>query len=429
MAVLPAPWQTTVEGTMKRPDRETVPYAVVFSLDSMNGLQTCRTLARRGVPVIAISGNSKHPASRTSACERIIFADARSDDVIDVLEALGPTLESKAVLFPCNDLNVLPVSRHRQRLEPWYHIMLPDADVVEMLMHKTSFHDYGAANGWPLPRTLLLRDRSDAERAAGELMFPCILKPSTRTLAWARQNPQKAFRVHEPGELPVLYDRYSRFEADLVVQEWVEGPESNLFTCYCYFSREAEPLVTFVTRKLRQWPPELGEGCLGEECRNDEVLAETVRLFREAGLRGLGYLEMKQDARTGTYFVIEPNIGRPTSKSSLAEASGVELVYTMYCDALGWELPAARQQLYRNAKWVYFTRDARSAYYFWRRGDLTLTDWARSWRGIKVDAMFSRHDQAPFWHELAGPGRRYLAGQVAALGRDGKRWLGRRTGA
>jgi predicted ATP-grasp superfamily ATP-dependent carboligase len=89
----------------------------------------------------------------------------------------------------------------------------------------------------------------------------------------------------------------------------------------------------------------------------------------------------------------------------------------MYCDALGWELPAARRQRYGNAKWVYLTRDARSAYYFWRRGDLTIGDWIRSWHGIKVDAMFSWRDQAPFWHELTGPGRRRLTRQGVQLWR------------
>lgn len=392
---------------------EQSPYAVVFSLDSMNGLQTCRTLARRGVPVIAISGDPKHPASSTNVCERIIYADARSDELVGVLEQLGPSLQTKAVLFPCNDLNVLPVSRHRERLERWYHVVLPDADVVDLLMHKTSFYRYAMTHGWPLPRTVLLHDRTDAEHAAKELRFPCILKPSTRTLEWARQNSAKVIITWTPDELPVLYDRYSRFGGDFVVQEWVEGPESNLFTCYCYFSQDGEPLVTFATRKLRQWPPEMGEGCLGEECRNDHVLDVTTRLFRETGLRGLGYLEMKQDARTGEYFIIEPNIGRPTSKSSLAEAGGVELVYTMYCDAIGRSLPAARRQCYGNAKWIYLTRDARSAYRSWRSGCLTLAEWARSWRGVRVDAMFDWRDQRPFWREVAGLTRRCVARRLA----------------
>ncbi len=167
--------------------------------------------------------------------------------------------------------------------------------------------------------------------------------------------------------------------------------------------------MTFVTRKLRQWPPVIGEGCLGLECRNDFVLEETVRLFTSVHLRGLGYLEMKCDKRTGKYLIVEPNIGRPTSKSALAEAGDVELVYTMYCDALGWSLPINRMQKYGNSKWIFLRRDCLSGYYYWRRGELTLMEWWQSLRGIKVDAMFSWNDSAPFWYDILYSFQKYLS--------------------
>jgi D-aspartate ligase len=387
------------------------PYAVVFALNSINGLQTARTLARRGIPVIGITSNPKHCCCRTKVCEEIIVADTESDDVIRTLEVLGPKLGQKAVLFPCNDLNVLPISRHRQRLERWYHIMLSEADVNEMLMHKTTFYTYAQKEDWPIPRTFMLNNRSEAEHAARKLVFPCILKPSSRSNEWEQNSKFKAYKAFTVDEFLALYDRCVRWSRDLIVQEWIEGPESNLYTCYCYFSKDSEPLVTFVTRKLRQWPPEMGEGCLGEECRNDIVLQETVRLFKNVRLRGLGYLEMKRDSRTGKYLIVEPNIGRPTSKSGLAESGGVELVYTMYCDALGCNLPANREQKYGNAKWIFLRRDFQSAFYYWRRGKLTLVEWWQSLRGPKVYALFSWTDPAPFWHDLIISIRRYLSPQ------------------
>ncbi len=384
------------------------PCAVVFALDSINGLQTARTLARRGIPVIGIASDPKHPCCRTKVCEEIIFAETETDNLIETLEVLGPKLGLKAVLFPCNNLEVLLISRHRQRLENWYYIILSDPEVDEMLMNKTSFYNYAQKEGFPIPRTFMLNNRSDAEQAAQELVFPCILKPSSRSYEWEQNSTYKAYKAFTVDEFLALYDRCEKWSKELIVQEWIEGPDSNLYTCYCYFSTDSKPLVTFVTRKLRQWPPELGEGCFGEECRNDIVLQETVRLFKSVCLRGLGYLEMKSDSRTGKYFIVEPNIGRPTSKSSLAEAGGVELVYTMYCDALGWDLPANRVQKYGNAKWIFLRRDFQSAFYYWRRGELTLVEWWRSLHGPKVDAMFSWTDPTPFWYDLIRSIRKYI---------------------
>ena len=158
--------------------------------------------------------------------------------------------------------------------------------------------------------------------------------------------------------------------------------------------------MTFVARKLRQWPPYMGSSCLGQECRNDAVLKQTLELFRHLKWRGLAYLEMKQDQRTGKHYIIEPNVGRPTGRSAIAEAGGVELLSTMYCDLLGLPLPAARVQRYGRTKWMYLRNDLRSAFWHWRRGELSIGDILRSWRGVKIDAVFSFADPRPFFSEV-----------------------------
>ncbi len=372
------------------------PFAIVIGLDSINGLRAARTLAYRDIPVIGIAKRPEHYCCRTNVCTEIIYAETENEALIHTLKKLGQRLEQKAVLVPCNDLNVLPISQHRQQLDSWYHIVLSDPQVCELLMHKTNFYSFAQQEGFATPRTFILKCRHDAEHAARALTFPCILKPSVRTEKWERKLKFKVYKLSTPEDFLSLYDRCGKWYNDLIVQEWVEGSDSNLYTCYCYFSANHEPLVTFVTRKLRQWPPETGEGCLGEECRNDIVLQETVRLFKRVGLRGLGYLEMKRDSKSDRYFIIEPNVGRPTSKSAMAEAGGVELLYTMYCDALGWDLPKSRVQKYGSAKWIFFRRDLQSSYYYWCRGQLTVGEWWRSLKGKKVDALFSWIDLGPF---------------------------------
>ncbi len=152
------------------------PHAIVFALDSINGLQTARILARKGIPVIGIASNPKHPCCRTNVCEEIIFANAENDDLIRALEVLSSRLGKKAVLFPCNNLEVELVSQNRQRLENWYHIILSDPDVYDKLMNKTSFYTYAQKEGFPIPKTFILNNRSDAEIAAQEQIFPMHLK-------------------------------------------------------------------------------------------------------------------------------------------------------------------------------------------------------------------------------------------------------------
>jgi predicted ATP-grasp superfamily ATP-dependent carboligase len=377
------------------------PAAVVIGLDCITGLQTARILAGHGVPVIGLASNLRHYCCRTRVAATRLQVDIAGESLVEALERLASTLGRQAVLYPCTDGAVLQLARHRARLETAFHVALPDLDVVEALMDKGRFSAFAEAAGLPVPRSCRLGSREDAERAAAQLPFPCVVKPRVKSPRWVRHTSAKAFRVASPRELLELYDRCAGWTDELVAQQWVEGPDSALYSCNCYYDRAGRALVTFVARKLRQWPPRTGTSCLGEECRNDVVLDLTRRAFGATAFHGLGYLEVKRDARTGDHYVIEANVGRPTGRSAIAEAGGVELLYAMYCDQLGLPLPGSLEQRYDGAKWIFWRQDVRSAFFYWRQGELSLRDWASSWRGRKTDAVFSWRDPAPFLADVA----------------------------
>lgn len=377
-----------------------LPYAVVIGLDSMQGIQTSRILADRKVPVIAVVTDSKNSACRTNTCRQIFTINSDSEALIELLELLGPKFGDKAVLYPATDAFVLLVSKYREQLNRWYRFSLPAPDIVDLLMDKVKFYEFAQKEGFPIPPTFFLNKKEDINQAVDQIKFPAILKPGFRNEQWIKKTTLKAFRIFNKEELINLYEKYCEFADVLIVQEWINGNDSNLYSNNCYFSSASEPLVTFTARKIRQWPPETGQSSLGEECRNEFVEQETIRLFKKVNYRGLGYLEFKRDENSGKYFIVEPNIGRPTGRSAIAEGGGVELLYTMYCDVLGEPLPKNRVQNYRGIKWIHLRRDSQSALYYWRRGQLSLKSWWRSWRGPKVYALLSLKDPLPFFHDL-----------------------------
>jgi len=333
-------------------------------------------------------------------CERIVRADLSGDALTEALVELGSSLGQKAVLVPCTDMSVLAIARGREKLEGAYHVALPPTDVVELLTDKARFALYAKEQGLPIPATMLLGSREDAQKAAKSLRFPLVVKPPLKNAMWERLAREKAYKVETESQLLALYEELGDAADVLVAQEWISGSEGDHFTCNAYFDRDAEPLVTFVTRKIRQWPPQTGQGSLAVEWRNDAVRDQTVRLFTGVGFWGLAYLELKRDAETGEHLIVEPNIGRPTGRSATAEAAGVEFLYAMYCDVLGLPLPADLTQHYVGAKWIYLGRDLRSALHYWRRGELSVRGWIESLRGPKVDAVFSWRDPLPFCFDV-----------------------------
>jgi len=390
-----------------------LPPAVVVGLDSVTGLQSARVLARNGVQVLGIARDPRHPCVRTRACARVVVADTTGDELVETLEKLGPDWSSPAVLLPCTDLSVLLISRNRETLRTWYRFALPDPHVVEMLVDKASFVFHAQKQGLPVPRSFPVRERREAVEVAGQLRFPCILKPWVKTAEWKKNTSAKAFKAFTAEELLVLFDRCSGWTDMLLVQEWVAGEETDLYTCNGYFDARANPLVLYTSRKLRQWPPGVGEGCLAEECQNAAVAEETVRMFRSVGLHGFGYLELKHDRQNSRYLIIEPNIGRPTGRAALADARGVPLLFTAYSDIAGLPLPAHSPQNGSRAKWIYLRRDLQAAYHHWRRGELSLKAWMCSLRNLKKDALFAWNDPAPFWLDLLAAAKKYRHGAAS----------------
>lgn len=391
-------------------DGKKPPYAIVIGLDSLPGIQTARILAQRGVPVIGIAANRKHAFCRTNVCKRILIADTSKAECVEVLRELALELEQKAVLVPCDDHSVLLVSRNRTVLSD-YHVMLPPAEVVEMLIDKVEFYEFAVQHDLPIPPTFILRTRQDAKAASEKLDYPAVLKPPHRTEGWVQFTAAKAFRVSNPDELLRLYDNARQHVDTLIAQKWIAGTDENLFSCNCYYASNGNPLVSFTARKIRQWPPEIGISSLGVECRNDEVVRLTHLLFQSVPYRGLAYLEVKLDSLDGEHYIVEPNIGRPTGRSAISEAGGVELLYTMYRDALGLPLPENRQQQFRGVKWIFLRHDFQSAVYYWLQGELSFRAWLRSLRGPKTFAIFSWRDPLPFVFDCLHTLRRALSSE------------------
>ena len=384
------------------------PPVVLLGLDCITGLQSARILARHEVPVVGVAGDLRHFAARTRVCREIRRADLTSAGLVDALLAWRHELAG-AVLLPCTDLTVSLVSDAQHRLAEHYLFALPDHSVTRLLMDKSAFAAYADGAALAVPRSIVLDDRHGAERAAAELSYPVVVKPPLKSPTWTRHTKERAFVVDSPAELLATYDRVHTWAPTLVGQEWVPGDETALYSCNAYFDSTSQPLVTFVARKLRQWPPVTGTSAAGEECRNDEVLTQTVKLFTGLGYRGLAYLEMKRDPRSGRHYVIEPNVGRPTGRSAIAEGAGVELLYTMYCDLVGLPLPDARTQRYGRTVWVDIRRDAQAALHAWRAGTLRPGAWWRSLRGHRAHAVWApRQDPAPFWYDLAQSAQKLL---------------------
>lgn len=244
------------------------------------------------------------------------------------------------------------ISRNRESLRERYRFVLPDHPTVQLLADKSAFAPWAQENGLPVPRTHVVSSADELDAALADLTFPVVLKPSVRNHRWQDAGGRKKHYRMDSAEavanLPFqLFDVADRY----VVQEWIEGDDSDVHFCLVYRDRSGRELAYQTGRKLVQWPVGTGNTAICTTTDDPPLHRLTQEVFDRAGLVGLASVEVKRDRRDGRYYITEPTVGRPNLQSNVATAAGANLAVAAYHDARGGSAapgPARR----RDAIWL-----------------------------------------------------------------------------
>lgn len=323
--------------------------AVTFN-SHITGLAVARSLGSRGVPVIALDRDiggvglySRHTLV-SGICPNPI---ADEEAFVAYLEAVGQVLERPAVLFPTNDEWVLAVSRHRARLERYFVFPFSPQDVVEPVLNKTSLYKTAERLGIPIPRTWYLSEQP-AEDVAGELPFPCVVKPAEQRLYYDRFGEKLRVVDDAPSFLAAVREAEG---LELLAQEMVPtGPDSFYSLC-SYVSRNGEPGGLFVGRKQAQYPPFSGTACLVDARWTPEVAERGATILREFGYQGISETEFLYDVRDGEYKLLDLNT-RVWKWIGLPIRCGVDLPWLAYSDVVMGKAETSRPVL-DGLQWVH----------------------------------------------------------------------------
>jgi len=379
------------------------PKAVVVGIQS-NGLGIVRVLGRMGIKSIGIDENPRHYAA-TRYTYVIKCDDLEDYGLITKLIEIQKETSNRIPLFLTTDLSVPIVSRYRRELERYYILSLPSHEVINLLTNKGTLQRYAEQNGFQVPLSLSVRGERDVHKWREIGGLPCILKPSIKTSETFRYSPKKAYKIQSYDELIRTYRMISQWSEECIIQEWIPGPDTNLHFCLYYFDENSKPLAWFTGRKIRQYIPYCGTACAAEPWEDNFVRDEGIRFFQGVNYRGFGAIEFKIDERDGTYYLIEPTVGRTEHLFALAAVNGVNIPYIAYCDLTGHpQAPIKAPQ--RPVKYIDWHRDFKSARFYMSRSELAIREWIRTLRGLKIYNLWAKDDPGPFIYYWLSIGRR-----------------------
>ncbi|WP_301361766.1 D-alanine--D-alanine ligase [Stutzerimonas nitrititolerans] len=192
--------------------------------------------------------------------------------------------------------------------------------------------------GLPTPRHAVLASEEDCEAAAKTLGFPLIVKPAHEGSSIGMA------KVSELGELIAAWRDASAYDAQVLVEQWIQGPEFTIATLrgqvlppiglgtpHTFYDYDAKYLADDTQYRIP---------CGLDGAKEAELKSLSARACEAVGIQGWARVDVMQDA-DGAFWLLEVNTVPGMTDHSLvpmaANAAGLDfqqLVLAILDDSL-----------------------------------------------------------------------------------------------
>lgn len=378
---------------------------VVILGGGINALGIIRSFEKTNIPVIAMSWYHDYGMS-SKFCKSVICPNPLNpSELIDFLISYAKGLDAKPVLFATSDLFLMPVIEHKERLSEYYHIPVCDWKTLAPLIKKEELYPLAESLSIPCPKTISVSNINDFDNIRDVLSLPLIIKPSVN-INFSKALGSKAFILKTNEDFNSLVDRIKQTklcEEGLIVQEYIPGEATDLYTITSYANKEYDIIGYSIGHKIRQYPPQTGTIISGKVIHVEEILNHAKDFIKSTNFYGISNIEFKKDNRDGSYKLMEINPRTGVWNLSTLE-SGVNLPLMAYNDILGNEISI---ECNKDKELIWMITPLDFYYALWgfkRKGfpefTISFKEWRKSVRGKKLDACFKWNDPAPFFRGL-----------------------------
>jgi D-aspartate ligase len=362
----------------------------------VNALAVTRSLGRHGVYVVIISHEHLMGAYSKYVKEYYPVADPYKDENALYKLLIDNKLKWQgAIVIPTDDFQVDILSKHKTELSKYYIVATADQRIIEIIQNKKLSYELASKLNISVPKTFFPENLEQVPELARKVSYPCILK-AYEGHKFKKDYPRKVIEVESPDRLYSEYNSIFR-KHSLMIQEIIEGDDSNIIGYAAYYDLEGYPLAEFTRRKIRQYPRSYGNARVAQSIYNSEIITLSRTILKELDYKGsLVSTEFKYDDRDGKLKFIEIN-ARSVMWYSLIEASGMNLPWIMYQDlVLGNKVRNSSQTT--NIFWIHEQADI-SCLFRGDKGKASIKEYLSPYFSKKVFAVFTRDDIKPAFME------------------------------
>ena len=347
------------------------------------------------------------------------FADPKH--FVEILNRDAKGFDDATVLvIPCGDDYSLLLSAHKDELDPRLTAITSDAGVLDELNDKARFYELCERAGVPYPRAISVSGISDLPDDL-PFPFPVAVKPTDAASYREHEfeGQKKAFIIEDRAMLEETVRRVydSGYDAQLVIQDFVPGDDSNMRTMNGYVRQDGSVALLALGRPILEDPEPMRIGnYVAIISYGDEKLYATVeQLLSNIHYFGYFNLDMKYDERDGSYKLLDfnPRQGRSSYFVTLAGSNLARFVVEDIVE--GKKEPAVHAS--RRYLWVGMSKHIVKRYT--PEGDGRDEALKLMREGLVGTTLYGEHDNDP--RRLYYIGRLWLS-----YFRDFKRYFGHR---
>ncbi len=361
-----------------------------------NGTSIIQELGRHRIQVYALdSFRSVGTVSRYATFWRCPDPLEDEKGFIDFLIDKGRYFSTPPVLFPTNDHWASAIAKYKTILEKYYIPCIADWSVVELLVRKDRFYSWASERGYPVPQQYSIEYLMKIETN----IFPIISKPKFRRISGQENEiDNDLFKRLDKNRMVIIKTRsefldFLSLNKDilpyLIFQEYVPGMADRMYTIGIYADRNYNVLGSFTGRKVRGFPPDIGDCIVGQaEKVPEELLILVKKMVKELHYNGIAEFEFKKDPGTGKFILIEIN-PRSWSWIGITPYCDVNLPLIAYEDLTGFKKMQYKETVIipGNIKYIKIFDDLTNCLYFNKRSGfpeyhMNLIRW---WKSLQAE--------------------------------------------
>lgn len=385
--------------------------AIILDGEQKSALAVVRSLGKHGISCTVGStrkmGMALH-SRYTTGCFVYDSPFEAPEKFIEQVISECASKKEKPVLFAMSDAASLLLARHREKLLPHAHLLLPSFESIEIAYDKARTVGLATYCQVPTPKTYTPASTQEVGELVPTLTFPVVVKPRHST-SWVDGVGARGIVVfaHNSKELLEHFVRIVEEAGEPpIIQEYVRGEEFGVEV----FALKGKVRALCAHRRIRSLSPRGGAAVVKETISvSSDVKGYVEKLIKELSWDGVAMIEFKRDKeRGGRELLIEIN-GRFWGSLPLAVAAGVDFPHLHFKASQGEEVaseffckvPTVSRHFLGDVKHllsVLFARDPLRSQLYPSRGH-AIRDFFKFTPHMHYDVI-SWRDPKPFMFEI-----------------------------